>query len=53
LLVGRAKYPTKDELAELAAAEAGTRGKAAQSKHKRKTFGRKATMKRNEQLRRV
>jgi DNA modification methylase len=53
LLVGRAKYPTKDELAELAAAEAGTRGKAAQSKHKRKTFGRKATMKRNEQLRLV
>jgi modification methylase len=50
LLVGRARYPGKDELAELAAAETGTRGRAAQAKHKRKTFGRKVPLKKNEQL---
>jgi DNA modification methylase len=50
LLVGRARYPGKDELAEIAAAQTGTRGKAAQAQHKRKTYGRKAAMKKNEQL---
>jgi DNA modification methylase len=50
LLVGRARYPGKDELAGIAAAQTGTRGKAAQAKHKRKTYGRKATIKKNEQL---
>jgi DNA modification methylase len=50
LLVGRPKYPGKEELAETTAAEAGTQGRAAQSKHKRKTFGRRAGMKRNRQL---
>jgi DNA modification methylase len=40
LLVGRAKYPGKAELASIA--EAGTKGRAAQSKHKRKTYGRGA-----------
>jgi modification methylase len=41
LLVGRPKYPGKDELKEIAAAEAGSNGKIAESKHKRKTYGRK------------
>jgi modification methylase len=50
LLVGRPKYPGRKELRETAAAEAGTHGKAAEAKHKRKTFGRKVTMKKNEQL---
>lgn len=43
LLVGRARYPGKDELAELAAAEAetaGTAGRKAEPKHKRQTYGR-------------
>jgi len=48
LLVGRPKYPGKDELAGIA--EAGTRGRAAETKHKRRTFGRRAGMKRSEQL---
>ena len=48
LLVGRPKYPGKDELAGIAAA--GTRGRAAETKHKRKTFGRRAGMKSGEQL---
>jgi DNA modification methylase len=50
LLVGRARYPGRDELKEIAAAEAGSRGSAAQAKHKRKSYGRKATAKRNDQL---
>ncbi len=50
LLVGRAKYPGKEELKEMAAAEAGTNGKAAEAKHKRKTYGRKVTIKGDEQL---
>lgn len=53
LLVGRAKYPTKDELREIAAAEAGTNGKDAEAKHKRKTYGRKVTIKDDEQLKLV
>ena len=53
LLVGRAKYPGKDELKEMAAAEAGSNGKAAEAKHKRKTYGRKVTIKDDEQLKLV
>jgi modification methylase len=43
LSVGRAKYPGKDELCEIAAATTGSRGKAAEAKHKRRTYGRKVT----------
>ncbi len=50
LLVGRPKYPGRDRLAELAGSEAGTRGRAAQAKHKRKTYGRRAAVKRSNQL---
>ena len=52
LLVGRAKYPGKEELAEMAAADvAGTNGKdAGEKKHKRKTYGRKVEIKKAEQL---
>lgn len=42
LLVGRAKYPGKEELTALAAEEAGTSGKQAASKHRRTTYGRGA-----------
>ena len=42
MLVGRAKYPSKDDLIQLAIADAGSNGRAAESKHKRKTFGRGA-----------
>jgi DNA modification methylase len=42
LLVGRAKYPGKDELAAMAAEEAGTSGAQAAVKHRRKTYGRSA-----------
>jgi hypothetical protein len=52
LLVGRAKYPGKEELAQMAAADAaGTNGKdAGEKKHKRKTYGRKVEIKKDEQL---
>ncbi len=52
LLVGRAKYPGKEELAEIAATDAaGTQGKdAGEKKHKRKTYGRKVEIKEDEQL---
>jgi DNA modification methylase len=50
LLVGRPKYSGKDELMEIAAAEAGTNGKMAEAKHKRKTYGRKLRTKADEQL---
>jgi modification methylase len=53
LLVGRAKYPGKEELAEIAAAETGSQGKDAEKKHKRKTYGRKVTIKEDEQLKLV
>jgi DNA modification methylase len=43
LLVGRARYPGKDELSQIAAADAGSRGKAAEAKHKRRTYGRKVS----------
>ena len=50
LLVGRPKYPGREELEQLAAAEAGTNGRAAEAKHKRKTYGRKVGVKKTEQL---
>jgi modification methylase len=50
LLVGRPKYPGKAELEEAAAVQAGTIGRAAESKHKRKTYGRSAPMKKSAQL---
>jgi DNA modification methylase len=50
LLVGRAKYPGKEELTDIAAAEAGSNGKVAEAKHKRKTYGRKVKIKDDEQL---
>jgi modification methylase len=50
LLVGRAKYPGKEELKDLAAADAGSNGKDAESKHKRKTYGRKVAIKEDDQL---
>lgn len=40
LLVGRAKYPTRDELLLLMFEEAGSAGAEAVSKHKRRTYGR-------------
>lgn len=41
LLVGRAKYPAKAELAAALRNGAASSGKAAAAKHKRKTYGRK------------
>ena len=49
-LVGRPKYPGKEELKEIAAAQAGSKGKIAEAKHKRRTFGRKVRVKKGEQL---
>jgi DNA modification methylase len=53
LLVGRARYPSKEELRQILAADAGTAGKAAESKHKRKTYGRKVPAKEDKQFRLV
>jgi modification methylase len=55
LLVGRAKYPGKDELVAMAAADtAGSNGKnAGEKKHKRKTYGRRVEIKEDEQLKLV
>jgi modification methylase len=53
LLVGRAKYPGSEELGKMAAAEAGSNGKIAEAKHKRKTFGRKVKIRADEQLKLV
>jgi DNA modification methylase len=50
LLVGRPRYPRRDELSAVAANPAGTNGKAAQAKHKRKTYGRKLRIRKPEQL---
>jgi len=50
LLVGRAKYPTKEELKEILETEAGSAGRKAGAKHKRKTYGRKLVVKEDEQL---
>src|SRR6266567_3028022 len=41
LLVGRPKYPGKEELRAMSAQEAGSNGKAAAGKHKKRTYGRK------------
>ena len=49
LLVGRARYPGRRELEQIAAAEAGNTGKAAAAKHKRKTYGRAVMGRRGEQ----
>jgi len=40
-VVGRPKYPTKDELIRMLFGECGSKGAEAVSKHKRKTYGRK------------
>jgi DNA modification methylase len=53
LLVGRARYPGKDELAAIAGAEAGNSGRRAESKHKRKTYGRKVAGRKHDQPRLV
>jgi modification methylase len=53
LFVGRAKYPTKEELKRIVEIEAGSAGKKAEAKHKRKTYGRKLPAKEDEQLRPV
>ena len=45
LLVGRAKYPVKSELAAMLRNGASSTGKAAAAKHKRKTYGRKLAAK--------
>ena len=50
LLVGRPRHPGRDELIRIAAAQAGSNGKAAAAKHKRKTYGRKVTIRKPEQL---
>lgn len=42
LLVGRAKYPGKDELLQMMEEEAGSTGPEAANQHKRKTYGRAA-----------
>jgi modification methylase len=44
LLVGRAKYPAKSELVATLQSGAGSAGKAAAAKHKRKTYGRKVAV---------
>lgn len=41
-VVGRPKYPTKDDLVRMLFEEGGSKGAEAVSKHKRKTYGRKA-----------
>ena len=53
LLVGRARYPGKNELATIAGVEAGSNGRRAESKHKRKTYGRKVAGKKHDQPRLV
>jgi DNA modification methylase len=50
LLVGRPRYPGRDELNDMTTIPAGTNGKAAQAKHKRKTYGRKLPIKKPEQI---
>jgi len=50
LVVGRPKYPGRDELNAIAGAQAGSNGKAAQAKHKRKTYGRRVRMKKVDEL---
>jgi hypothetical protein len=40
LLVGRPKYPGRDELVAITTEQVGNAGKEAEAKHKRKTYGR-------------
>jgi modification methylase len=49
LLVGRPRYPGKSELKGTAAGEAGSNGKAAVAKHKRKTYGRSVADRKTDQ----
>jgi DNA modification methylase len=53
LLVGRGKYPTKEELQKIQEEELGNAGRRAELKHKRKSYGRGITVKKAEQLRLV
>lgn len=54
LLVGRARYPSKDELREQAREQASADPKRAEAKHKRQTYGRKVDgPRKEEQLRLV
>jgi DNA modification methylase len=50
LLVGRPRYPGRDELSRIAVIQAGSNGKAAAAKHKRKTYGRKVSTRKPEQF---
>jgi modification methylase len=50
LLIGRPRYQGRDELIEIAAAQAGSNGKAAEAKHKRKTYGRRLRIRKPERL---
>jgi modification methylase len=50
LLVGRTKYPTREELQGIVETEAGSAGRKAEAKHKRKTYGRKSRVKEDKQL---
>ena len=50
LLVGRPRYPGKGELKDIAAGEAGSSGKAAVAKHKRKTYGRSVADRKTDRL---
>tara|TARA_R110002033_G_scaffold14638_1_gene42470 strand:- start:2259 stop:2996 length:738 start_codon:yes stop_codon:yes gene_type:complete len=49
MIVGRPKYPTKDELLDMLIEENGTAGLEAAKKHKRKTYGRAVSKKVEEQ----
>lgn len=51
LVVGRAKYPSRDELIQILIEENGSSGMEAARKHKRKTFGRGASKKDQDQSR--
>lgn len=50
LIVGRPKYPTKEELTRSLQEGAATAGQKAEKKHKRKTYGRKVAIKDEAQL---
>lgn len=50
MLVGRPKYPGKDDLIQMMVEEAGSKGKDAQAKHKRKTYGRAVPVRDQNQL---
>ncbi len=50
MLVGRPKYPGKDELIAMAETETGSTGKDAEKKHKRQTYGRSVASPDEDQL---